>query len=214
MKKLLFAVVLLGTITASQATTLFEFDNVASFPGGTPTVRYNGWDGLNVDIKIDGDFREGQATGAMYFDVNGTERTFMCVELDQSVSSDPKTYSRYTPIGRIGVLANMIDAMDTDVKRAGLQLAIWETAYDFTNGNPDNLGSGRFRAYATNNATQQALQWANTVLGQIGNAKGTYEYFRHSHKQDQIGAVPEPASLACLGLGAVALLRRKFRKSA
>lgn len=101
-------------------------------------------------------------------------------------------------------------ATSTNEQKAGLQVAIWEAIYDNgTNGggNAPDFSAGVFSAAA--NAT--ILGWATTYYASVlvpGDAQ-YIEPIPTNAGQAQLYVVPEPASMAVLGAGVVALLRRR-----
>ncbi len=94
-------------------------------------------------------------------------------------------------------------------QQAAVQVALWEVRYD----NTFNLDSGNFKTMALDASVKAGAQAIlNDVMNPMGSVGNAYFYDSTTGSQDIIGPmapVPEPASLAALGVGAAALLRRR-----
>lgn len=145
---------------------------------------------------------------------------FLCVEVNQGLFPGPVPYSKFYAHGRAGYLVNMVrDPLLRDDRdaMAGLQLALWEVAYDDTNGNADNLLSDRFRLYTSGQFNATARGWANTFLSwSAGQSAGYYYYKSPSVRdnqgvahQDLVSTVPSPAAFLPFAVGLVSALRRR-----
>ncbi len=122
--------------------------------------------------------------------------------------------------GKIGFLLDSVaPTISTDKEAMAMQLAIWDLLYDAT---PNQVGntSGRGDFYIKSidglNATdtQAVVNQANTYAATHGSATAIYFQACGPDKNQSFATgVPEPASLASIGLGLAAVLRRKKKKN-
>jgi|SRR5579862_8196263 len=190
----------------------------ASIIAQAGTMTFLGGDPLQQSATIGGAHLNGTImVGLMDF----SETTFgdiksFCVDLDHGVNPGqvwPDTIwdaASYSDPG-IQRAANLVAAdyaqADTADKAAGLQLDIWETIYDGNSETTPDFSGGNFTATGLTAGTIAAADafWADRLT------PGDAVYIRpeDGFGQGQIMPVPEPASLSILGLGAIALLRRR-----
>lgn len=93
---------------------------------------------------------------------------------------------------------------------AGLQLAVWKTLYDGSNG---DFTSGKIRV---SGASKSVLSYASkfySYANTVGNAR-MFKAKECNNGQSQMQAVPEPTSMAALALGAGLVARRRKKKAA
>lgn len=220
MKKLILNLTAVATLAAASLVAnaqspLFVYDNVANFPAGTAQLNFKTFAGFQVNVALNGVAYNNTYAGWINTEVDGILRSLMCVQLDQTTApqNQPKPYNVYQPTGQIGWLVNQIASADTNAKRVGLQVAIWEVSYDFASGNPLDLTDGIFTAAAHNPNTTAAINYATQYLAGMGNYGIGYTYYGNSQFQDFVGPapVPEPMTMALAGLGlsAVGVIRRK-----
>jgi hypothetical protein len=110
------------------------------------------------------------------------------------------------------ILASGFNSATTADQQAGLQLAMWDALYD--NGSSFNSTTGNMKVVSGVNAATLSFAASYYSAGVSSNPTTAVELFSStgSGGQNQLHVVPEPATLAILGLGAFGLIRR--RKSA
>ena len=172
-------------------------------------------------VSLDGN-SENVYMGALTFS-NGTDSIVTyCADLSSPLNNNSNPYSvdlvdqsNGTGLALAAkILAtNYTTATNAD-QQQGLQLAIWEALYD--NNATFDYSSGRLQVVSGVGAPALGFAASSYTAG-IGNTPTTaVELFSANSPggQSQIHVVPEPASLAALGLGAFGLVvrRRKNRK--
>ena len=190
---------------------------VAAAPAHTliPT----GWAGGHQSVSVVNPTYGGEAGGfAGTWDGNAIQ--FWCYELGQSFTFNHSytDYSLGTPTNE-DLLSKLFQeayahALDDAQHSAAFQLAIWEILYD----SDLNLfsGMGTFHTTRTANATDLLAQsWLDGLAGFSDN--GDIVLYHSADHQDFIGRkppgdLPEPAPLALIGLGVVAMLVAKRRR--
>lgn len=150
----------------------------------------------------------------------GTNFNTICVDLDDAISGgaswSDSNFNSNTLGGGLqtagNIIADFYSSVTTNAQASGLQLAAWEAVYD--NGAVADFNNGNL---IVTSASSDALTWATFYYNNGASVDGNSIYFKPadgSGGQGQMAPVPEPASLAVLGLGLIALLRRKDSKAA
>lgn len=174
------------------------------------------------------------ATGA-FASMNGNHLTF-CSDFTQTVTSSYRQYEIVdvaelpgsSPMGDVKAAAlrslyasagaHALQTTNNDTFAAAFQVAVWEIVTDF-NGTAGslNLNSGTFRARKTNGQAfsgSMASTVASLLQAALVPAEGNIAMIGllSDCNQDQIltgFSVPAPGSLALLGLGGLAAVRRR-----
>lgn len=217
-------------------------------------LEYHGNAGGSVDVSLNGVVLESRLLGSFtWTDTNLTPnpafnspiKTF-CIELDQIVVppfTPPTATFKVADVASAPTIgdtakADAIKALygnyynfatDSvkDGKDAAFQLALWELTYDF--GNPVDLDSGNFIAYAPSSVNGDAEAMLNNLGGGLANYNSSgYQLVAlvapagvdangnpaktqdnvQDHLTIQPSPVPAPPSLMLAGLGALILLGR------
>lgn len=173
-------------------------------------------DGRNVSIKFFGNEKDvfagklnflNTVANISYVTVCGDLKN--AISVGQSWAVSPHMASTVSPgMGAAGkIVSTHFAAANSNDKAAGLQLAVWEAIYDSNGlaGSP-NFNGGNFRVTnASTSVKNYAAQYYSAISG-----SGDALYFKPvptDAGQGQLTPVPEPATMALLGLGSWAALR-------
>lgn len=169
----------------------------------------------SVKISVNGSSFKSVFAGELKFSTSGGSLSTYCVDALSPLGSSAKSYTvselvqtSSTGLGRAAsILANHQASAITAAQQAGLQLAIWEALYD--GGSTFNANSAGFKVTGASSA---ALSFASTYYNSFDNPTNldvTFYCTNQAGGQSQITAVPEPMTFATLGVGLVALVRRR-----
>jgi len=185
-------------------------------------------------LNVQGPDIDGQTVkvGESLFKYGNEAQTYgYCVDLQADAGDGTATKSTTAglPGGlTIGFLLNtyapVYHAAGDKKGAMALQLAIWDILYE-TNDNQDlasngfqfNMNSGHFRAqnFKVNNNSFDPSSYFTAFQSSLGgSAAATYYDMTGCGGQSFASPVPEPATLAVLGAGALGLLRRRKARQA
>ncbi len=194
------------------------------FVHGSETVSFSVTDAANVTTT------GAAAAGGFATIFNGSPsfETY-CVDVYQHIAFNAPPYSEYSAPGTTHVFANNrayadlgrlyanVGPIDTSVKEAAFQIAVWEIAYE-TMAGPYSLGGGKASFSGGTADSSGALTLAGTWLAGLGNGAGrAINVIESADHQDVIYApVPEPSTymLMVAGLLATAEISRRKRRQA
>lgn len=176
-------------------------------------------DAKTASISVNGSAFTSVYAGQINFSSSTGSLSSYCADalsfLDKTSNSYTASALTLTPntnLGKAGtIIANNQATALTAAQQAGLQLAVWEAIYD--GGSTFDASGAKFKA---KNVSSEILGFASQYYGTYCDTPtNSVTYFGTSEKggQSQLAAVPEPMTMTALGLGSMALLRRR-RKSA
>lgn len=204
--------------------------SVVSVASAQSTLRVTGvtpGKSQNVQIALYG-ATEYVASGPQAASYNGNAFEGYCIDLahtqntSQPFAVSTQNASSFLPNGdRIARLVNQFaSTVDSADKGAALQLAIWDILVD----GGDGVDQGNFKATYLTTGTQTFLNsFLNANVSAASNVAVVFQPTSYTpyngvyYNQGLIGpggsggvdAVPEPASMIALGIGGLALLRRR-----
>ncbi|MBX3118289.1 MAG: PEP-CTERM sorting domain-containing protein [Fimbriimonadaceae bacterium] len=172
-------------------------------------------------VKMSGSVQPGSwFAGSLKYKIDGVDTITLCGDLTtQQTGNGPWNVTKaltstqgpkFTKAGQM-VTQFYGDALTNNTKAAALQLAIWEILHE-TSGTFD-LTSGAVKLDSTTSNYASLIANANSYETAASPAGDAWRYISTDGGfQGQMSPVPEPASLAALGVGAIALLRRRKKK--
>ncbi|MEM6948020.1 MAG: VPLPA-CTERM sorting domain-containing protein [Pseudomonadota bacterium] len=206
----------LGLGGAAQASTMnFDYQGPGAF--GSPN--------LSQTVRIQSTDYNGWVRAGAFRMTSGETGDFVawCIDLAQHLGSGrpyqeaPNLLSQAAQTGLGRLFGSVYHQIDTGLEAAAFQLAIWEII-DEDAANDYDLAAGDFSASRNSGAIGLAQTYLDGLLGADDHAG--LRYFESGSSQDLVTAdlapVPLPASgaLIVMGLGGLALVRRRRRRQA
>ena len=206
--KLLALVTLFGTALAGSAQAIDLTFAGMSLPNA-----------LTASISVNGSSFTSVYAGQLKFTSSSGSLSTYCADALSFLNSSSHSYTTssltLTPDTNLGkaatILSNNQAGALTAAQQAGLQLAIWEALYD--GGTTFDASGAKFQAKGV---SSEVLGFASSYYGSYCDpASNPVTHFgtNQSGGQSQMTAVPEPMTVAALGLGSLVLLRRRKRSA-
>lgn len=205
--KLALAIALSATAIAAQSQ-MVTFSSTAEGDSTTDWV-YNS---TNFNDRFAGKLNfsdPGDTTGL------GTAFKTVCVDLDNAISAGNSWQANISlssaQVGGLNLAGRIVGTYfagaTTNATAKQLQLAVWEAVYDgVANGGTADFAGGIFKS-------DEATATATTYYGAVNTHPWAEAYYitptGGDRGQAQMTPTPEPATLAVLGVGALAAMRRR-----
>lgn len=170
-----------------------------------------------VRISVNGSSFRDVVAGRLKFQGPTGQLLTYCADAIRPLNSATHNYSTMTVLatGMDGlaraarILGQNFDSANTRDKQAALQLAVWSALYD--NGSAFKSNGANFKV---TNVSDSVLTLASNYYASgttpLGPNQQVIKYASNAvGAQSQLTVVPEPATMAALGLGVAAMLRRR-----
>ncbi len=168
----------------------------------------------SITLHANGTIADGQtiSAGQMLYNWHNHDYIAYCVDINHYAGSGDMTARQAYTFLHNGSLVEYLyntyaPGVDTGIKAAALQAAIWEVVFE--TGSTYSVSTGYLTI--TNNSAVTAL--ANQELASLPTTYGGPHLYALDSVDRQDVVVPEPATMSLLGLGALALLRRRRTRS-
>lgn len=200
-----------GGFESTDTTTNVGITGIRKYNGGESLV---GWTVGGVDVLgTDANYTEASGAGSITFNANsgntsvdltGFGNTGLSDSISQSIATTVgTTYNVSFFVGR----QNSFDASDT-------RYATPSTVVFSLNG-------GAPMSFTNSNTATAKINWTQFTTSFVANSTSTLVQFNNGTLDNNwvgiddvsVEAVPEPASFAALGVGALALLRRRAKRA-
>lgn len=206
MKRALFGFVVAGVVAA------------AATQSQAVTITYKGL-GLSdsVQYKVNGNSSSGKV-GQLLINFENKNYKAYCVDIDHAIKSSWSADKEpLTVINGGKAMAYLYDkfaaGVNTGVKAAALQVAIWEVLKDW--GGSLNLSSGNFQLTSSSSVKSQAQQYLASLPSNLNNyTSKAYILESNNNPRSQHLIVPEPGTLAAVILTLPLIIARRHRARA
>lgn len=175
-------------------------------------IDYNGMGfKSSINYKLDGNSKTANA-GQLLIDFDGRDEIAYCVDLRHGIKSEwHATFKDVSYINGGKAAAFLFDtfaaAVDSNLKAAALQVAIWEVVEDYSS---INLGSGSFKLLTTGSIATLAQSYLSVIPANLSNYDtDAYIIKSGSYPRSQHLIVPEPGTLIAILAGLPLVFRRR-----
>lgn len=175
-------------------------------------IDYNGMGfKSSINYKLDGNSKSVNA-GQLLIDFDGKDEIAYCVDLRHGIKSEwHATFKDVSYINGGKAAAFLFDtfaaAVDSNLKAAALQVAIWEVVEDFGS---INLSSGAFKLLTTGSIATLAQSYLSVIPANLSNYNtDAYIIKSGSYPRSQHLIVPEPGTLIAILAGLPLVFRRR-----
>lgn len=186
-----------------------------SFSASTANATLIDYNGMgfksSINYKLDGDPKSVKA-GQLLIDFDGKDEIAYCVDLRHTIKSEwQATFVNVDFINGGKAAAFLFDtfaaAVDSNLKAAALQVAIWEVVEDYSS---INLGSGNFKLTTTGSIATLAQSYLSVIPANLSNYNtDAYIIKSGSNPRSQHLIVPEPGTLIAILAGLPLVFRRR-----